>query len=376
MTAPPPPEQPRKPGEHRASLAERTARFWRTVNRLAEVAEADCAIGATPADTVLLHDRVTLWRYRSAATARGVPPVLIVHGFIGRASVTDLAPDRSVVADLLSAGVDVFTMHWGHPSRADRFLGIADYLDDHLTACVAQVARLAGRAPVLLGICEGGVFSLCHAARAPRRIAGLVLAVTPVDCHADPDAAITRWVRAFSPNDLSRLIDSLGTLPGTAIAAAFQAMTPAKTMEKYTRGLAVPSEDPDELSLFLRMEAWLRDRPDHPGEAARQMMVEHYHENRLAQGRWVLDGRRVDLARLRMPVLNVWGLRDGLVPPACAAALGGLLPNAAYTPCPLDTGHIGVFVSRRARGRLAAAMVQWLDQAGVSPCCRGDGGSR
>jgi polyhydroxyalkanoate synthase len=344
------------------------------VNRLAEATEADCAIGATPAETVLTHDRVTLWRYHATAAPRGVAPVLIVHGFIGRASVTDLAPGRSVVADLLAAGVDVFTMHWGNPSRADRFLTIGDYLDDHLATCVAAVTRAAGRPPVLLGICEGGVFSLCHAARAPRALAGLALAVTPIDTHVAPDAALTRWIRAFSPSDLSRLIDSLGVLPGAAIAAAFQAMTPGRTMAKYTTGLGPLAEDPDELALFLRMEAWLRDRPDHPGEAARQMMVEHYHENRLARGAWVLDGQRVDLARVRVPVLNVWGLRDGLVPPACAAALGGLLPNAAYTPCPLDTGHIGVFVSRRARGALARTMVRWLDGAGVSPGCRGGDG--
>ena len=174
------------------------------------------------------------------------------------------------------------------------------------------------------------------------------------------------------------LVDSLGGLPGAAMAGAFQAMTPGRTMAKYTTGLAALADDPAGMTTFLQMEAWLRDRPDHPGEAAKQMLIEHYHENRLARGVWALGGRRIDLAALRLPVLNAWGLHDGLVPPRCAAALGGLVPNAAYTPCPLDTGHVGVFVSRRARGQLAAAMTRWLDgvAAGVSLRCRGGEGSR
>lgn len=375
----PAPAHPRKLGERPAppaSALTRAARFWRTVNHLADATEATCAIGATPADAVLHHDRMTLWRYRPAATARLTAPVLIVHGFIGRASVTDLAPGRSLVGDLVAAGVDVYSIHWGAPSRADRYLAIEDYLEDHLDTCIAHVTRIAKRPPVLLGICEGGVFATCYATLEPQRVAGLALAVTPIDCHAEPEAVITRWVRAFSPADIERLLNSLGTLPGAAIGAAFQAMTPGRTMAKYTSGLTDLADDTQALAGFLQMETWLRDRPDHPGEAARQLLIEHYHENRLASGGWTLGRRTVDLADLRVPVLNAWGLHDLLVPPPCAAALGGLVPSAPYTPLPLDTGHIGVFVSRRARGQLARAMIGWLDDAGATRCCRGGAGNR
>jgi polyhydroxyalkanoate synthase len=380
VSAPPSPASPRTAGDRSArspeTWAERTARFWRTVNLLADATEAASTVGATPADAVFTRDRVTLWRYRPQAPLRPVPPVLIVHGFIGRASITDLAPGRSLVADLAATGVDVYTIHWGEPSRADQYMGIEDYLEDHLDACIRHAARAAGRAPVLLGVCEGGVFSTCYAALEPARLSGLALTITPIDCHAEPDAVLTRWVRAFDARELARLVDSLGGLPGPAMAGVFQAMTPGRTMAKYTTGLAELADDPAAMTTFLKMEEWLRDRPDHPGEAAKQMLIEHYHENRLARGVWSLGGRRIDLAALRLPVLNAWGLHDILVPPRCAAALGGLLPNAAYTPCPLETGHVGVFVSRRARGQLAAAMTRWLDSiaAGVNLRCQGGDG--
>lgn len=351
-------------GAHRpprsATLAERMARYWRAANRLADLAEADIAVGATPADAVLRHDRVTLWRYRPSAPRCTAPPLLIVHGFIGRASIADLAPDRSLVAALLADGHDVFGIHWGSPSRADRFMAIEDYLEDSLDACVGQVARLAGRQPVLLGICEGGLFALCFAALEPGAVAGLALAITPVDPHAAPGAVIPRWAAAFSPDDIARLVDCLGCVPGAAIGAAFQAMTPGRTRAKYTAGLLAEADDPAALRDFLRMEAWLRDRPDHPGEAARQLLVEHYGESRLAHGGWRLGGRLADPARLRGPIFSAYGLRDHLVPAASARAIVGLAPGAVHTDCPLDTGHVGVFVSRRARGLLAARLSAWL----------------
>ena len=46
----------------------------------------------------------------------------------------------------------------------------------------------------LLGICQGGTFSLCYAALHPERVANLVTMVTPVDFHT-PDNLLTRWIR-------------------------------------------------------------------------------------------------------------------------------------------------------------------------------------
>lgn len=369
MSAEPPPRggQTAEPRLAGPTQADRIARFWRTLNRVADISKADTAIGTTPAERVLEHGRLTLWRYRPLRREPlGGPPLVILHGFVGRASVTDLAPDRSLVRDLLGRGADVYTIHWGSPSRADRFLRIEDYLEDHVLACLEHVARAAGHRPAVLGICEGGVFAACLAALEPRLLAGLALAVTPIDCHADPDAVVTRWVRSFSTDDLARLIDSLGGLPGGTLSAAFQAMTPGRTMAKYTESLVAMGDDADALRGFLRMETWLADRPDHPGEAAKQLLIDLYHENRLARGRLVLGGRRVDLETLRLPVLTAWGEHDHIVPPGCARAILQLAPKALHTPCPVPAGHIGIFVSRRARGLLGARLADWLAGIGMA----------
>ena len=54
------------------------------------------------------------------------------------------------------------------------------------------------------------------------------------------------------------------------------------------------------------MEKWLADRPHHPGEAAKQLLVNLYKNNELIRGEFKLGDRTVDLADIRVPVLNVF----------------------------------------------------------------------
>ncbi len=108
------------------------------------------------------------------------------------------------------------------------------------------------------------------------------------------------------------------------------------------------------------MEAWLADRPDMPGAAAREWLIGLYHENRLTEGRFRIAGAPVDLGTITCPILNIFGRHDHIVPPPCSRALGRLVPKAEYRELEVPTGHAGVFVSARAQGMVAPAILDWL----------------
>ncbi len=350
-----------------ASLAAMPGRVIALTRALAEIEAADTAIGATPKDEIWRSGKRCVYRYRPEREAH-LGPVLIVHGLVGRQTVADLEPRCSLVRALLAAGVDVYALDWGNATRADRFRDIADHVVHGLGAATEAVAAAAGAEKVtLFGICQGGVFALCHAALAPGRIRGVAVAITPVDFHADardPDprhGLLNVWVRALPPDLIADLIAEHGNLPGRLTGAVFQSMTPARTLAKYTTAMLDLAEDRDRLASFLRMERWLADRPDHPGAAALEWLVGLYQENRLAEGRFTLDGRPVRLDAIRAPVLNIYGTDDHIIPPPCSTALGGLLaPAHDYQEVAVPSGHVGVFVSRRARGVVAPAVTGWL----------------
>lgn len=362
---PPGGDEPRPdPQSDWSDLARRGARLFSAV-AVAGAGRAGAEIAATPAREMWRDGKVTLSRYlRHGPPSLG--PLLILQGLIGRQTITDLEPERSLVRQLLASGADVWVVDWGSPSRADRHLDIADHALFWLGDMVEAIRAETSRKPALLGICQGGVFALCHAALRPEALSGLALAVTPVDFHADardPDprhGLLNLWARNLDPGLVDDYLAEHGTVPGAVTGALFNALTPGRTAAKYSSGLMEAVDDAEALATFLRMERWLADRPDHPGTAAREWIVDLYGRNALAKGHFALDGERVDLARVACPVLNIVAVQDHIVPAACARALGPLLPNADYRLLEVPTGHIGVFVSRQAQGLVGPRLVDWL----------------
>jgi polyhydroxyalkanoate synthase len=264
--------------------------------------DQDVTIATTPKDLVWSLDKVSLYRYRPLAKARVHTPVLITYGMVGRWTMTDLQEDRSLVRNLLNLGIDLYVVDWGNPSRADQFMTLDDYICGYLDGCVTEIARRAGVPRInMLGVCEGGVFTTCYAALEPARVNTMTLTITPIDFHADTLEQrkglgfINVWTRSLKPEDVDRLIEAHGNLPGELMGAVFNMMTPMRSMLKYNVDLLDVVDDEARLINWLRMEKWIADRPDHPGVAAKQWMKELYQQNKLVKNELVLDGRQVRL---------------------------------------------------------------------------------
>jgi polyhydroxyalkanoate synthase subunit PhaC len=334
---------------------------------LSSVRDEEVAIATTEKDEIWRSDKIVLYRYRPMAERKLRQPLLIVFSLVGNYRIVDLQEDRSLVRNLLRCGIPVYVIDWGHPSRADRFLGMDDYINDYLAGAVDAVSRHENGDRVnVLGICEGGTFSLCYAALDPQAVQNLVLIVTPIDFHAeDPEKRlghgfINMWTRNIKPEDLDRLLAAHGNLPGELMGSIFASMTPMRTLLKYNLDLMEIASDKSKLLNFLRMEKWLADRPHHPGEVARQWIKDLYQENKLIKGEFVLGGRRVDLAAVSMPVLNIYASEDHIIPPAMTRNLGAQFGTKDYTEVALPGGHMGVFVSGKAQGLLGETIAKWL----------------
>jgi polyhydroxyalkanoate synthase len=73
-----------------------------------------------------------------------------------------------------------------------------------------------------------------------------------------------------------------------------------------------------------------------------------------------IAGRKVDLHALQLPILNLIGKRDHLVPPEASAALKRLVGSGDYTALELDLGHIGMYISERAQREVPGKIAEWL----------------
>ncbi len=342
-------------------------KFAQASARLSQIADDDVEIASTPKDEVFRIDKTVLYRYAPLVEKPAPVPILLVYALVGRYTMLDLQDDRSFVRHLLKSGMDVYVVDWGHPTRVDRYAGLNDYVNDYLTACIDEMCRRHEVDGInLLGICQGGVLTLCYTALHQPTVRNLITTVTPVDFHADlKDERVERgfmnvWTRSLSGQDIDRLVDTLGTVPGEFMGYLFSLMTPGRSLTKYNLDLLDAAGDDAKLLNFLRMEKWLADRPDQPGEAARQWLKELYQENKLIKNQFVLDGRTVDLRNISCPVLNIYTETDHIIPPDMSRALQGAVGASDYTELVIKGGHIGIFVSTRSHVQLGDSIVDWL----------------
>jgi polyhydroxyalkanoate synthase len=323
----------------------------------------DVDIAPTPKDAVYREDKLVLYRYRQldghasqGPDAQRVP-LLICYALVNRPYMLDLQEDRSLIRGLLRRGIDVYLIDWGTPDGADRYLELDDYINRYLHHCVSHVAVASGVDSVnLLGVCQGGTFSLCYAALHPERIRNLVTMVTPVDFRTS-DNLLSKWVQGV---DVDALVRVSGNISGELLNYTFLSLMPFRLMSQKYAGIADIAQDPVQLRNFLRMEKWIFDSPDQAGEAFRQFIKWFYRENRLVADTLSIGARPVHLRDITMPVLNVFATQDHLVPPAASTVLKDLVGTTDYTAYAFNGGHIGIYVSGRAQMELPAAISDWL----------------
>lgn len=334
-------------------------RFRRGLTALAQIGEP--SIGSSEKDAVYAEGKLVLYRYRplvaAAQTTAIRTPLVICYALVNRPYVMDLQPDRSLIRGLLQQGLDVYLIDWGYPDGADRYQGMEDYVLGYLPRCVDHVRQVAGTEQVnLLGVCQGGTLSLCFSALYPEKVRNLIVMVTPVDFRT-PENLLTKWAEHV---DMDALAATTGNVPGEALNALFLALMPFRlTSQKYV-DLLDQIDNAKALENFLRMEKWIFDSPDQPGEMFRQFMTWLVKENRLVRGTLAIAGRRVDLRKLTMPVFNVYATQDHLVPPSASIPLEDLTGSSDYTSYGFPGGHIGIYVSGSAQKDIPTRITDWL----------------
>jgi polyhydroxyalkanoate synthase subunit PhaC len=321
--------------------------------------ELSAEIAETPYEIVYAEDRICLKHYTPPGGRKIATPLLVVYAVINRETMLDLQPGRSVIQGLLQGGAEVYMIDWGTPTRKDRYLTIDDHVNGYMDR-VVEVIRQRHAVPKvnLLGVCTGGTFSVIYAALHPEKVRNLITSVSPVQFDTDK-GLLHVWMKNL---DIDGLIDAYGNIPGDFLNFGFLMLNPARlVIEKYKNFLD-NIEDIPFVENFVRMEKWIFDSPDVPAETFRQYVKDCYQQNLLIKNRMHLDGKRVDLRRITMPVLNFYGRYDHLVPPeACAPLIEKIGSRDAENVC-IDTGHIGIYVSSKAQQEFAPRIVRWLKE--------------
>lgn len=344
-------------------MAEDAEKAQQRVTKASEILQGQLnyEIASTPYEIVYEEDRVRVKHYSRNENAENKlkVPLLVVYALINRETMLDLQPDRSVVKTFLEGGIDLYMIDWGYPTRKDHFLTIDDHVNGYMNNIIDFIRKKHNVPQVnLMGICMGGTFSIMYSALHPDKIKNLITTVTPSSFDTDR-GLLHVWMKDV---DVDRMIKTFGNIPGDIMNLGFLLLNPARLMiDKYVSFMD-NMDNKDFVENFVRMERWIFDSPDVPGETFRQFVEDCYKRNLLIQSKMFLGGQRIDLKKLTMPLLNFFGEYDHLVPPQACNQISKAVGSKDVEDVCLETGHIGIYVSSKFQKLFAPKIVQWLKE--------------
>jgi class III poly(R)-hydroxyalkanoic acid synthase PhaC subunit len=188
-------------------------------------------------------------------------------------------------------------------------------------------------------------------------VKNLILHATPVDL-GNIDTPIENWTAHLNAN---RLVEAFGNVPGSFLNMAFLLRNPVDAILKYSKFFSEP-KSLDEIMQFFAIETWLYDSVPIIGGVYREIVNQIYKKNLLVKSKMNVGTNLVDLEKITMPVLNIVGSKDDLVPSQSSKSIMNVIPSKDKKLIEFPTGHVGLCISEQAHEQLWPEVGKWLSQ--------------
>lgn len=270
-------------------------------------------VALTPGKVVFRNRLIELIRYAPATARVDAEPLLIVPSWIMKYYILDLTPADSLVRYLVEQGHTVFMVSWKNPDSQDRDLGLDDYLELGVMAALKAVGKLRPGVGIhAAGYCLGGTLLAMAAAALDARphnpLKTVSLLAAQTDFHEPGELGL--FIDESQISFLEDLMAERGYLDGRQMAGAFALINSkdlvwSKLVHEYLMGAQTP---------MTALRAWNADATRMPARMHSEYLRRLYLHNDLAEGRYLVDGRAVNLADIKVPLFVVATERDHVSP--------------------------------------------------------------
>jgi polyhydroxyalkanoate synthase len=276
-----------------------------------------------------------------------------------------------VAEHLVALGRPTYLVDYGPIGWSDRALGLEHWVEDVIPNAVDAVSDDAGGAPVqIVGWCLGGIMSmLAVAGHAQLNVSSVALVASPFDfTHVSMTKPIRQLAEFTNGQVITTLYRALGGAPAPLVSLAFQATALDKRLTKPLTVLR-NLHDRDLLAHIEAVDDYMANMLAYPGRTFGQLYHRFFLVNELAEGRHhMTDGRCIDLADVKVPVLTVAGDNDVLAPAEAVHHVAGLLPGSPDVRVETAKGgHLGVLTGRSAQRETWRHLDRFLSDYDVEP---------
>ena len=321
---------------------------------------SDPPMALTPREVVWKRGKTRLYRYHSTEREVAYPTPYIIVPWLGisRPYVLDLMPGASMIEFLVNHGHDVYLLDWGEIAEEDKELGFEEGVFKLLPRAIDRAMEASGAKEVTLnGLCLGGTLSAAYLGLTPDApVRNFVAIVAPI--NFDEGGLFRTWLNdPHFPADL--IVERYNGLPANLMSTGFKMLRPTLEAQALS-GLWANVNRPGYVDGYKAMSRWANDFIGMPGRFFSQLSKDLYANNRLFNGEFVLNGRRVDLGRVTQPLLVAAANQDFIVPASAARSLMDVVSSEDKEYVELPGGHISVFSGRQAHQTLWPKIDEWV----------------
>ncbi|MEM6711938.1 MAG: class I poly(R)-hydroxyalkanoic acid synthase [Pseudomonadota bacterium] len=306
-------------------------------------------MATTPGKVVMRNEVCELIQYEPTTDKVLKRPLLIVPPWINKFYILDLNEQKSFIKWGVAQGHTVFVMSWVNPDERQAHMGFEHYMREGIMAALTAVESITGERQVnAIGYCVGGTLlsvSLAYmAATGDDRIASATLFTTQVDFTHAGD------LKVFVDDDQLKVMEEQmarkGYLDGKKMASAFNMLRANDLIWPYVINNYLKGKDPMPFDLLY----WNSDSTRMPAANHLFYLRNCYLDNTLSRGKMVLDGVKLDLADVKIPVYNLATREDHIAPPE-SVFLGSQFFGGTVEYVLTGSGHIAGVINPPAKNK-------------------------
>ena len=269
-------------------------------------------LAITKGSVVYRNDLIELIQYEPMTEKVKEVPLLIIPPWINKFYILDLKPGNSFIRWAVQQGYTVFVISWVNPDQSHRDVGMDTYMNEGPIKAITAMQDITGSEQVnVVGYCIGGTLLamtlayLGQTGKNPVRSATFLTTLLDFTDTGELDV----FLKPDFINGIKEEADIKGFFPSLYMARAFSYMR----ANDLVYGPAIRSyllgEKPPAFDLLY----WNGDSTNLPARMATEYLEEICMANGLIAGTTKVNGCRLSLKDIRIPLIAVACESDHLV---------------------------------------------------------------
>jgi polyhydroxyalkanoate synthase len=304
-------------------------------------------LATTPGKVIFQNELMQLIQYAPSTEKVVATPLLIVPPWINKFYVLDLTPEKSFIKWCVDQGLTVFVVSWVNPDARQSNMGFEDYMKLGPLTAIDIIKEITTAKKVhTIGYCVGGTLlaiSLAYlASKKKNDVMSATLFTAQVDFRHAGDLLV--FVDEARVAALEEQMNETGYLDAGKMATAFNMLRSNDLIWPYVVNNYMRGKKPMPFDILH----WNSDATRMPAANHSFYLRNCYLNNTLSQGKMTVDGVKLDLGKIKVPIYNL-ATREDHIAPAKSVLEGSGYFGGKVRYVLAGSGHIAGVVNHPAK---------------------------